>query len=142
VEWDASAAEPVPGALVNRWGAGNWSGSEEESLRTVRAGACLQQSAASRYLIYAYFSNATPSAMARVFQAYGCHHAMQMDINAPILTYLAIYPGGGVDPAVQYLVQAMGEADQQTQGQPVPRFLGLPDNRDFFYLMRREGGAS
>jgi hypothetical protein len=142
VEWDDSAQQAVPGALVNRWGAGNWSGSEEESLRTVRAGVCLQQSAATRYLIYAYFSNATPSAMARVFQAYGCHHAMEMDINAPILTYLALYPGSGVEPAVQYLVQAMIEADQKAQDQPVPRFLGLPDNRDFFYLTRREGGVS
>jgi hypothetical protein len=142
VEWDPAARGPVPGRLVNRWGAGNWSGSAEESLRTVRAGVCLQQTPDTRYLIYAYFSNATPSAMARVFQAYDCHHAMQMDINAPILTYLALYPGAGVKPAVQYLVQAMSEADRQVHGQPVPRFLGLPDNRDFFYLMRRGGGSS
>lgn len=142
VEWDASVREPVPGALVNRWGPGNWSGSAEKSLRTVRAGACLQQGRDTRYLIYAYFSNATPSAMARVFQAYGCRHAMQMDINAPILTYLALYPGGGIEPAVQYLVQAMYEADRKVDGQPVPRFLGLPDNRDFFYLTRRTGNPS
>ncbi len=142
VEWDRASGEPIPGALVNRWGAGNWSGSAEESLRTVRAGACLQRTPDSQYLIYAYFSNATPSAMARVFQAYGCHHAMQLDINAPILTYLAVYPGGGIEPAVQYLVQPMVEADRQVNGRPVPRFLGLPDNRDFFYLTRREGGPT
>jgi hypothetical protein len=137
VEWDPTAGEPVPGALVKRWGAGNWSGSEVGSLRTVRAGVCLQQGPETEYLIYAYFSNATPSAMARVFQAYGCHHAMQLDINAPILTYLAIYAGDGAEPGVQYLVQAMSEADQKVQGRSVPRFLGLPDNRDFFYLTRR-----
>jgi hypothetical protein len=141
VEWDPATHEPIPGALVNRWGAGNWSGSEEESLRTVRAGVCLQVTQDTRYLIYAYFSNATPSAMARVFQAYGCYHAMEMDINAPILTYLAIYPGDGVEPAVQYLVQDMSEAEQQVQGRIVPRFLELPDNRDFFYLTRRGGGS-
>ncbi len=140
VEWDSATRQPIPGALVNRWGAGNWSGSAEESLRTVRAGVCLQRRPDARYLMYAYFSNATPSAMARVFQAYGCHDAMELDINAPILTYLAVYPGNGVEPAVQYLVQAMFEADRQVKGRPVPRFLGLPDNRDFFYLMRREGG--
>jgi len=38
--------------------------------------------------------------------------------------------------------EAMIEADQKAEGQPVPRFLGLPDNRDFFYLTRREGGVS
>jgi hypothetical protein len=62
---------------------------------------------------------------------------MQLDINAPILTYLAIYAGDGAEPGVQYLVRAMSEADQKVQGRSVPRFLGLPDNRDFFYLTRR-----
>lgn len=139
VEWDPTAGEPIPGELVKRWGAGNWSGSEEESLRTVRAGVCLQRRPGAEYLIYAYFSNATPSAMARVFQAYSCHHAMQLDINAPILTYLAIYAGNGREPEVQYLVQAMSEADQKVRERTIPRFLGLPDNRDFFYLLRRGG---
>jgi hypothetical protein len=143
VERDPVGGGPIPGALVNRWGPGNWSGSAQESLRTVRAGACVQRAPQTEYLIYAYFSNATPSAMARVFQAYGCEHAMQLDINAPILTYLAIYAAseGGGEPSVQYLVQAMSEADQKVQGRLVPRFLGLPDNRDFFYLMRRRGGS-
>jgi hypothetical protein len=27
------------------------------------------------------------------------------------------------------------------QGRIVPRFLELPDNRDFFYLTRRGGGS-
>jgi hypothetical protein len=139
VQWDAATAAPVPGALVNQWGAGNWSGSAEGALRTVRGGACLQQAGNARYLIYAYFSSATPSAMARVFQAYGCRHAMQLDINAPILTYLALYRGHGPDLDVQYLVQSMVEAEQKVEGQPVPRFLVMPDNRDFFYLMRRGG---
>jgi hypothetical protein len=138
VEWDAAAGEVVPGALVKVWGSGNWSGSAEDLLlRTVRAGVCLQQTPDTQFLIYAYYSNATPSAMARVFQAYGCHHAMQLDINAPILTYLTIYSGRGPAPVVEYLVQAMSEADQQIEGRPVPRFLAVPDNRDFFYLTRR-----
>jgi hypothetical protein len=141
VEWDATTGMPLPGDLVNQWGGGNWSGSAEGDLRTVRAGACLQETAVSRYLIYAYFSSATPSAMARVFQAYGCRHAMQLDINAPILTYLALYHGSGQDLRVQYLVQSMVEAEQKVQGRPVPRFVVMPDNRDFFYLMRRGGGA-
>lgn len=139
VQWDAATDAPVPGTLVNQWGPGNWSGSAEGALRTVRGGACLQQAGNARYLIYAYFSSATPSAMARVFQAYGCRHAMQLDINAPILTYLALYRGHGPDLDVQYLVQSMVEAEQKVEGQPVPRFLVMPDNRDFFYLMRRGG---
>ena len=107
----------------------------------MRAGVCLQETQQTRYLVYAYFSNATPSAMARVFQAYGCHYAMQLDINAPILTYLAVYAGDNEAQPVEYLVQAMSEADRNLDGMPVPRFIGLPDSRDFFYLMRRNGGA-
>jgi hypothetical protein len=141
VEWDAATDAPVPGALVNQWGAGNWSGSAEGALRTVRGGVCLQETPDTQYLIYAYFSSATPSAMARVFQAYGCRHAMQLDINAPILTYLAIYSGSGPELRVQYLVQSMVEAEQKVDGRPVPRFLIMPDNRDFFYLMRRDGNS-
>jgi hypothetical protein len=79
--------------------------------------------------------------MARVFEAFGCRHAMQLDINAPILTYLAIYTGSEADVRVQYLVQSMAEAEQLVRGRPVPRFLVMPDNRDFFYLMRRRDGS-
>lgn len=141
VEWDPAAGAPRPGALVNQWGPGNWSGSAQGELRTVRAGACLQQTPHARYLVYAYFSSATPSAMARVFEAFGCRHAMQLDINAPILTYLAIYTGSDADLKLQYLVQPMAEAEQRVGGHPVPRFLVMPDNRDFFYLMRRRDSS-
>jgi hypothetical protein len=143
VEWDATAGAPVPGALVNRWGPGNWSGSAKEELRSVRAGACLQETADRRFLVYAYFSSATPSAMARVFQAYGCRHGMLLDMNAPVLTYLALLAPQAEDGRrVQHLVQAMAEGDQQLGGRTVPRFVGFPDERDFFYVMRREGGEA
>jgi len=35
----------------------------------------------------------------------------------------------------------MAEAEQLVRGHPVPRFLVMPDNRDFFYLMRRRDGS-
>jgi hypothetical protein len=139
VEWDEVAGGPVPGALVNRWGPGNWSGSANEELRSVRAGACLQETPGARYLLYAYFSSATPSAMARVFQAYGCRYAMLLDMNAPVHTYLAVYGEPGTKGAVQHLMQAMAEGDPKVRGRAVPRFVGLPDDRDFFYLTRRSG---
>jgi len=139
VAWDASAGASVPGALVNRWGPGNWSGSAREELRTVRAGACLQETQDTRFLVYAYFSSATPSAMARVFQAYGCRYGMLLDMNAPIHTYLALYPERGDPGAIQHLVQSMGEGDPKLRGRIIPRFLGVPDNRDFFYVTRRGG---
>ena len=138
VEPDPATGAPEPGALVNRWGAGNWSGSAEEKFRTLRAGACLQETAGRRFLIYGYFSTATPSAMARGFQAYGCRYAMQLDINALEHTYLALYLRQGDRVVVQHLIEGMEEVDKDADGDLIPRFIGFPDNRDFFYLIRRE----
>lgn len=127
----------VPGSLVTQWGAGNWSGSADERLRTLRAGLCLQQAKTRRFLVYGYFSTATPSAMVRVFQAYGCQYAMHLDMNALEHTYLAIYVHRGGEILVQHLIDGMAEVDRKGGGGLAPRFLGFPDDRDFFYLTRR-----
>jgi hypothetical protein len=138
IERDATTGTSAPGPLVARWGPGNWSGSAEEDLRSLRAGACLQETPTRRFLIYGYFSTATPSAMARVFQAYNCRYAMHLDMNALELTYLALYLHQENRMHVEYLVRGMAESDQQTENGPLLRFLVYPDNRDFFYLTRRE----
>ena len=91
-----------------------------------------------RFLIYAVFTGATPSAMARVFQAYGCLYAMHLDMNAIALTYLAVYKRQGSKLYVQHLIQGMSEADKSSKGQYIPRFLGFPDNRDFFTVLLKE----
>ena len=137
IEYDASNQKSSPGAWVNRWGEGNWSGSANEDLRTVRAGLCLQEACGRRYLMYGYFSDATPSAMARVFEAYGCRYAMQLDMNALEHTYLALYVVRREERLVEHLIEGMAVLDQQSKGELAPRFLGFPDDRDFFYLTRR-----
>lgn len=137
IEYDARIGS-TPGSLVNRWGPGNWSGSSEAQLRTLRAGACLQETGSARFLIYGYFSTATPSAMARVFQAYGCSYAMQLDINALEHTYFAIYTREHERIAVQHLIEGMAVIDRKGGGELSPRFLAFPDDRDFFYLTRKE----
>ncbi len=137
VERDASSGDPVPGRLVAQWGAGNWSGSAEGKLRSLRAGACLQPTPGPDFLVYGYFSSATPSAMARVFQAYACSEAMHLDMNALEHTYLAVYGRHQDRVSVQHLVTGMNVLDKQSRGEWIPRFLGFPDNRDFFYLVRR-----
>jgi hypothetical protein len=140
ISFDAKTQTSTPGALVNQWVPGNWSGSETKQLRTLRAGACLQASAHKRFLIYGYFSSATPSAMARVFQAYACQYAMLLDINALEHTYLAVYRPQDSTILVQHLVQGMNVLDKTASGQYLPRFLSYADNRDFFYVMRRPSG--
>jgi hypothetical protein len=135
--FDPASRMSVPGPLVAHWGEGNWSGSAGESLRTLRAGAALQEVRGKRFLVYAVFTGATPSAMARVFQAYRCSYAMLLDMNALEHTYLAVYRRDGPKLYVQHLIKGMEEVDKTVKGQYIPRFLGFADNRDFFYLLRK-----
>ncbi len=129
----------VPGDRVTSWGGGNWSGSAEANLRTLRAGACMRSVEGRQFLIYAYFSTGTPSAMARTFQAYRCDYAMLLDMNSQELTYMALYFHDGEELEAQHLVQGMAEVDVRgSRGTRIPRFVSAPDNRDFIYLLRRD----
>jgi hypothetical protein len=129
----------VPGDRVTSWGGGNWSGSAEANLRTLRAGACMRTVEDRQFLIYAYFSSVTPSGMARTFQAYQCDYAMLLDMNSQELTYMALYLHEGDRLEARHLVAGMAEADVRgTRGTRIPRFVSAPDNRDFFYLVRRD----
>ena len=138
LEPDPDTGAGRPGALVTKWGEGNWSGSQERKFRTLRAGLCLQDGAAGRFLVYGYFSSVTTSAMARVFQAYGCGYAMLLDMNALEHTYLAVYQKANGEREVHHLDRGMSVLDLTYQGAVVPRFLAYPDNRDFFYISRRK----
>jgi hypothetical protein len=129
----------VPGDRVTSWGGGNWSGSGDADLRTLRGGACMRTIEGTQFLIYAYFSTATPSGMARTFQAYGCEYAMLLDMNSQEHTYMALYVQDEDTLDTQHLVRAMEEIDERgSDGARIPRFVSTADNRDFFYLLRRE----
>ena len=139
---DPESGEFVPGPLVRDWMQGNWSGSAEAQLRTLRAGACMRRAEGRPFLIYAVFSSVTPSGMARTFQAYGCEYAMLLDMNSLDLTYAAVYtrrPGEEGFETV-HLDRRMGESDARARdGQRIARFVEAADNRDFIYLLRRQG---
>jgi hypothetical protein len=137
VEYDAVSRTSRPSPFVVASESGNWSGSASGSYRTLRGGVGLHESDGRRFLIYGYFSTATPSAMARVFQGYGCRYAMLTDMNALEHTYLSVYPNPEDGPfVVQHLIKGMSVLDKVNQGQVAPRFVGYADNRDFFYLLR------
>jgi hypothetical protein len=138
VDYDALTGRVLPGSLVTQWGPGNWSGSADEKLRTLRAGAALQETRNKRFLIYALFSDATPSSMVRVFQAYLCRYGMLLDMNALEHTYMALYRHEKSKRVVDHLVKGMSQFEKSGPEGLIPRFLGYPDNRDFFYLMRNE----
>ena len=128
-----------PGPYVTQWLPGNWSGSAEADLRTLRAGACMIEDRGSQYLVYGYFSTATPSAMTRAFMSYGCDYAMLLDMNALEHTYLGLYSfdaNGKIE--VDHIVRGMSQSDKRGSAGVIPRFIGFPDNRDVFYLMRKE----
>ena len=89
--------------------------------------------------MYGFFSSHTPNAMARVFQAYDCDYAMHLDMNMIVHTYLATYfqPKDSKELKVEHIVKKMKWKDTEYQGQVLPRFVAVPDNRDFFYLLRK-----
>ena len=138
IEYDAAKRTSATGKFVNLWGPGNWSGSAGEDLRSLRAGLCLQENGSHSFLIYGYFSAATPSTMARVFEAYHCRYAMHLDMNALEHTYLALYVRRGNQRVVEHLIDEMQVVDRSARGQLAPRFLAFPDDRDFFYVTGRE----
>lgn len=138
IEYDAAKRTSATGRFVNLWGPGNWSGSAGEDLRSLRAGLCLQENGSHSFLIYGYFSAATPSTMARVFEAYHCRYAMHLDMNALEHTYLALYVRRGNQRVVEHLIDEMQVVDRTSRGQLAPRFLAFPDDRDFFYVTGRE----
>jgi hypothetical protein len=131
---------PRAGENVRSWMGGNWSGSAEAQLRTLRSGACLREIEGRRFLIYAVFSSATPSGMTRTFQAYGCDYAMLLDMNSLDLTYAAVYARrpGTEGFEVLHLDRRMAESDSRGRdGRLRGRFVEFSDNRDFIYLLRR-----
>lgn len=131
----------IPGALVTSADGGNWSGSADNRLRTLRAGACMLDRNGSRYFVYAFFSTATPSAMARTFEGYGCSYAMLLDMNALEHTYFALYDRATGKRRIEHLIPGMAVVDMKnSQGQRMARFVDYPDNRDFFYMIPRQGG--
>lgn len=140
VERGPDAGSSVIGPLVDQWGPGNWSGSADEKLRSLRSGACLIERPGRRFLVYAYFSAATPRTMAQVLHSYGCSYAMHLDMNALEHTYFALYSEHGKQHVVEHLVRGMASLDQRAGDTWVPRFLGFADERDFFYVMARAQG--
>jgi hypothetical protein len=138
VETPAGGGAPVIGGLVDRWGPGNWSGSADEQLRSLRAGACLLESGGTIHLVYGWFSTAVPATMARVFLSAGCGHAMHLDMNALEHTYLAVHVRDGARLRIDHLVRGMAQLDRGEGDDRLPRFVGVPDDRDFFTVLRRE----
>ncbi len=136
-EYDNAAQMTAPGQFVASWENGNWAGSEAGKLRSIRGGAALLKYGNKRFLTYAVFSDATPSAMARVFQAYQSRYAVLLDMNALEHTYCALYRRSGTEFSVEHLLKGMSVLDKPAGSGVIPRFLGYPDNRDFFYVMQR-----
>ncbi len=132
------AGEVWPTPLISKWAAGNWAGSVDARLSSLRASTCTLQGEQSRYLVYGYFSAATPSAMALVLSAYGCDYAMLMDMNALEHTYLSVYDHEGEKLIPHHLATGMDVLDRVEDGVIYPRFVAFSDNRDFYVVTERE----
>jgi hypothetical protein len=137
IDQDPVTKESKPGLYVGQWGPGNWSGSSEGRQRALRAAICLTENQGRKFLVYGYFSSVTPNAMARVFQAYNCSYAFHLDMNALEHTYLALYRDQTKNFSTEHLIPGMNVLDREYGGKIAPRFVAEPDNRDFFYILRK-----
>ena len=120
--------------FINKWRAGNWSGSATGLGMTLRAGICLQKTPDSEYLLFMAFTGATPSAMARTMIAYGCQDAMHLDMNAYMYLHNAIYNYNSAENIeVEYLHREMLYPPKLKKH----RFIMDNNSRDFFYILKK-----
>ena len=64
---------------------------------------------------------------------------MLLDMNALEHTYLALYAQRDGKVHVEHLLPGMSLIEKKARdGTIIPRFIGFADNRDLFYLTRKE----
>ena len=127
---------PIPGQYLKSQGLGAWSGDKDGNFLTIRSGIGIQEFEGRKYLMFGYFTGATPSSMARVFQAYGCRYAMVLDINTANYGYLALYlhDDTGAINGVEHLNTDMASGNSE---KGIFKFVQKNDTRDFFCVVRK-----
>ena len=65
-------------------------------------------------------------------------YAMLLDMNALEHTYLSLLTPRSDGIGVEHLISGMEVLDKTQGGRTLPRFVAFADNRDFFYLTRKE----
>ena len=123
-----------PGANLAIDFVGNWSGNQEGNPNTMRSALCIATHGSKKYMIYGVFSNAVPQDMVQLLTAYNCKDAMQLDMNAPALSYGAVVAKD--DKGALRYMPLIGSMDDKNFG-GTGRFTNTPDTRDFIYFVRR-----
>lgn len=124
----------MPGKSLSITAGSNWSGNQDGAPDTMRSALCIAHNEEGKpFLIYGVFSKAMPKDMAQLLLAYGCSGAMQLDMNAPALTYAAAM-GHDKDGRPRHFPLLSSMADDSSG--PLGRFVHQPDTRDFIYLVR------
>lgn len=94
-----------------------------------------------QFLAYAYFSRATPNAIARVLQAYGATGAIHLDMNSAYNSYFSMVHALNNSFKVEPLANDMSGGNKSVQidnkSSVAPRYLVTPDKRDIFYVYKR-----
>ncbi|MDI9409406.1 MAG: hypothetical protein QM523_09205 [Candidatus Pacebacteria bacterium] len=105
---------------------GNWNGNDLWPQTQVRSGICIQKTNGRDYLIYGLFSGATPITMARVFIAYGCDQAMQLEIGSYATSFAEVFAWDTDGGTAQSLSSRTEKYSRKK------RFIAESDHRDFF----------
>lgn len=140
IEMDIASATAVPGRLVANWGAGDWSGSQDRKLRTMRSGVALRRFGRKAVSLLRGLLVGDPVGDgARVpglpLPVHDAARHERARAHVP-----RVLPGRRPVGVVEYLMKGMREVDTtvSTSTKSVVRFIGYPDNRDFFYVTPRD----
>ena len=125
----------IPTPFVNQRYAGAWSGDVKGKLQTLRSGICLQKNKRKKFLIYFFLTAATPNALARAMQAYRCNNGFQLDMNAHVFVYNAIFK---LNKENKVKMQMLHEQMQWPRDANFHRFIVDNNKRDFFYVFKKE----
>lgn len=94
-----------------------------------------------KFVAYAFFTRTKPNAFARVLQAYHATGSVHLDMNSAYNAYFSMVKILNDDFTVENLITEMAGGNRginmDGKNKKVPRFLAVPDSRDFFYVYKR-----
>ena len=141
IEFDAQTNTVVPHPFTKDSNLSNYWAGINNLTCVPRGVAFTMEKEGRKFLAYAYFSRATPNAIARVMQAYGATGAIHLDMNSAYNAYFsmvhALNNGFKVEPLAHDMSGGNKSVTIDNKPSVAPRYLVTPDKRDIFYVYKR-----
>ncbi len=141
IEYDAQNNQTVPHPYSKDSNLSNYWAGINNLTCVARGVAFTMENNGKKFLAYAYFSSATPNAIARVLQAYGATGAIHLDMNSAYNAYFSMVHFLNNSFKVELLANDMNGGNKSVtidnKATVAPRYLVTPDKRDIFYVYKK-----